>query len=150
MTQAELAEQVGITQTQVSRYEMGKALPRPATLRALAAAMGVTPEWLSHGEGEERQLLVKLSASKGEVDSGLSIHGDASTVSTFLKLAEGEGMTPDSFLAKLVYDHMEKLRAKNFNGLVDDSELAKLSMRVRELEARIGESSQTKSPKPKP
>jgi transcriptional regulator with XRE-family HTH domain len=146
MSQGELAEQVGITQTQVSRYEMGKAFPRPATLRALASAVGVTPEWLASGEGNDRQLLVKLNAPKSG-HGGLTIHGDPDTLDGFLELAAKEGMTPDRFLGKLVMDHLAKLQAQNFAGPVDDSDLAQLKRRIQALESRLETGGA--SPKPK-
>lgn len=51
MTQAELASHVGIVQRQIAAYEGGEAKPREKVLGNLAAALGTTPEWLSHGEG---------------------------------------------------------------------------------------------------
>ncbi|WCM88815.1 helix-turn-helix domain-containing protein [Acidovorax sp. NCPPB 3576] len=137
MSQGEIAQQVGITQTQVSRYEIGKAFPRPATLRALATALGVTPEWLVNGEGDGRQMLVKVGAPRGAF-SWLTIHGDPATLDGFTELAAKEGMTPDRFLAKLVAEHMTKLQAKDGAGPVEDSDLAQLSKRIRALEARVG------------
>ena len=40
MTQAELAEKSGIRQSNISRIENGNAIPRLATLKELAGAMG--------------------------------------------------------------------------------------------------------------
>jgi transcriptional regulator with XRE-family HTH domain len=46
LTQAELAEQVGITVTTLARIERNEAQPRPKTRRRLAEALGVSPREL--------------------------------------------------------------------------------------------------------
>ena len=43
LTQGELAEEVGITITALSRIERNEAQPRPKTRRRLAEALGVKP-----------------------------------------------------------------------------------------------------------
>ncbi|MGH8447853.1 helix-turn-helix transcriptional regulator [Pseudomonas sp.] len=50
MTQRDLADQAGITWSQISRYETSKAWPRLRVLLKLADALGVTAEALS-GDG---------------------------------------------------------------------------------------------------
>lgn len=58
MTQAELAEKAGLSWITVARLETGKggANPRPATVRALATALKVSPTWLLMGdEGEAKK-----------------------------------------------------------------------------------------------
>lgn len=52
MTQAELANLVGISQRQIAAYEAAKSWPRAGTLEKLAQALGTTPEWLATGEGD--------------------------------------------------------------------------------------------------
>jgi len=51
LTQAQLAEQAAVNQGHLSSVERGSHQPRPATLRALAVALGV-PEGVLLGEGE--------------------------------------------------------------------------------------------------
>lgn len=66
MTQRELAGAVGITWSQISRYEASKAKPRLGVLLKLAEALGVTAEELS-GEGsddEGREITLMLKASE--------------------------------------------------------------------------------------
>jgi transcriptional regulator with XRE-family HTH domain len=46
LTQGELAEEVGITITALSRIERNEAQPRPKTRRRLAEALGVEPREL--------------------------------------------------------------------------------------------------------
>lgn len=47
LTQEELAERTGLTQTTISRLETGKARPRLRTVRRLAEALRVRPEQLT-------------------------------------------------------------------------------------------------------
>jgi Zn-dependent peptidase ImmA (M78 family)/DNA-binding XRE family transcriptional regulator len=50
ITQAELAERIGITQAALSRYENDLREPSQETVDAFAAALGVTPELLASGQ----------------------------------------------------------------------------------------------------
>lgn len=43
LTQAELAEQVGVSVTAISHWETGNKRPRASNIRKLASALGVTP-----------------------------------------------------------------------------------------------------------
>ncbi|HGM9889390.1 TPA: LexA family protein [Proteus mirabilis] len=51
MTQDELAKKIGVVRRQVAAYEGGESKPREKVLTNLAAALGTTSEWLSHGKG---------------------------------------------------------------------------------------------------
>ncbi len=44
MTGVELAERLGINQSQVSRWETGGVIPRAGTLKRISDALGMTPE----------------------------------------------------------------------------------------------------------
>jgi|GEM_PF-1476274 len=46
LSQAELCERSGIAQTQISRYESGRAAPRRESIEKLAKALDVPLEWL--------------------------------------------------------------------------------------------------------
>ena len=50
LTQAELAEQAGLTTAAVARIERDEAEPRPSTLRKLAKALSVQPRDLIEEE----------------------------------------------------------------------------------------------------
>jgi transcriptional regulator with XRE-family HTH domain len=50
MTQAELAERIGISQTILSQYELGKRNPSADVHARLAEALGVTMDDLMYGE----------------------------------------------------------------------------------------------------
>jgi transcriptional regulator with XRE-family HTH domain len=47
LSQRELAEKAGVSQTTVVKIETGKIRPHPATLRKLAAALDVAPASLA-------------------------------------------------------------------------------------------------------
>lgn len=64
VTQAELAEKMGVTPQSISQYERNIINPKPETIKKFADALGVDARWLEVGEyednslsGEEQQLL---------------------------------------------------------------------------------------------
>lgn len=52
VNQSELAAMSGVSQRQISTYELAKSEPRPDTLERLAKALGTTAEWLEFGDEE--------------------------------------------------------------------------------------------------
>ncbi len=52
LSQASLGKKAGVTQDTIWGIESGKRKPHPGTLRKVAVALGVAPEWLA-GEGSE-------------------------------------------------------------------------------------------------
>lgn len=48
--QEALADDIGVSRQQVSRWENGLAMPTGENLSALARALGVTPDWILHGD----------------------------------------------------------------------------------------------------
>lgn len=48
--QEALADDVGVSRQQVSRWENGSSMPTGENLSALARALGVSPDWILHGE----------------------------------------------------------------------------------------------------
>lgn len=66
LTQRELADVVGITWSQISRYEAGKAKPRLAVLMKLAEALGVDADQLTGNQAEEEGREVTLSLTGRE------------------------------------------------------------------------------------
>lgn len=67
LTQVELAERVGVSQSYLARWERGHAQPRPKALEKLAEALNVTVEELV--TGGSAQLEVALGVSDGELVS---------------------------------------------------------------------------------
>jgi len=51
MSQTELGKRVGLSQTAVSKTELGKTVPTDSHLAALAHALGVSVAWLRDGKG---------------------------------------------------------------------------------------------------
>jgi len=66
LTQRELAETIGITWSQISRYEAGKAKPRLAVLLKLAEALGKTADDLTGVESEESGREITLMLTEPE------------------------------------------------------------------------------------
>lgn len=66
MTQRDLADAVGITWSQISRYEAGKARPRLAVLIKLSEALGVSTDQLTgdQPEDEGREITLSLNGSE--------------------------------------------------------------------------------------
>ena len=54
LTQAELAEALGVSQPTVNRWETGETEPARTTLEQLAEVTGTTPEWLAFGRPAEQ------------------------------------------------------------------------------------------------
>lgn len=52
LSQPELVNRCGVAQTQISRYETGKAKPRLSVLTRLADALAVDPDWLLNGDDD--------------------------------------------------------------------------------------------------
>ena len=49
LNQQELADKIGITKTQISRYETGNSFPRPNVIAALADALNISADKLLYG-----------------------------------------------------------------------------------------------------
>jgi transcriptional regulator with XRE-family HTH domain len=62
LTQQQLADAIGITPSQISRYESGQAKPRKTVLIKLAKALGVEPEALqADGEPDDVELMFDVN-----------------------------------------------------------------------------------------
>lgn len=64
LSQAGVAEMLGVTRSAVSFWEAGKALPKPGHIKALATGLGVALGWLLTGDGDGG-----ASALPDEIDS---------------------------------------------------------------------------------
>lgn len=76
MTQAELAQRLGVTPQTVSQYERGIKNPKIETLRKFADALGVTPGYLLYGDTDPVQRSLfdaedTAKALKGELQKSL-------------------------------------------------------------------------------
>ncbi|WP_258257214.1 helix-turn-helix domain-containing protein [Pseudomonas chlororaphis] len=62
LTQQQLADAIGITPSQISRYESGQAKPRKTVLIKLAKALGVEPEALNDdSEPDDVELMFNVN-----------------------------------------------------------------------------------------
>ena len=64
LTQQELADAAGLALMTVNRLEIGGSAagqrnPRPGTVRALASALGVSPQWLIDGDAGDNETTVQ-------------------------------------------------------------------------------------------
>ena len=55
LTQKELGEKLGVTESYISQYERGKRVPKPDTLTRIAEALGVSIETLASDLEKQRQ-----------------------------------------------------------------------------------------------
>lgn len=53
MTQAELAEKAGLSESAIRSYELGNRVPKPAHRAAIAKALGINPKTLDDFYGED-------------------------------------------------------------------------------------------------
>jgi transcriptional regulator with XRE-family HTH domain len=53
MTQAELAEKAGLSESAIRSYELGNRIPKPAHREAIAKALGINPKTLDDFFGED-------------------------------------------------------------------------------------------------
>jgi transcriptional regulator with XRE-family HTH domain len=56
LTQTDVAAMTGLNTSTIAHIEIGRATPRPRTIRKLAEALGVDPAWLAYGEPEPDQV----------------------------------------------------------------------------------------------
>lgn len=82
LTQQQLGDAVGVSPSQISRYESGQARPRKTVMRKLADALGVTLEKLESPEmtviviDEPEQYLWKVSLPKQLIET-VQEHADS-------------------------------------------------------------------------
>ena len=67
LTQAELAERIGVSSKTVSKWETGKGLPDITLLQPLAQALGISQRMVAACEAEERRPSAELAKRIGAV-----------------------------------------------------------------------------------
>lgn len=105
LTQAELAEALGVSQPTVNRWETGETEPSRATLEQLADATGAAPEWLAFGRpavreaaaGDGAQPEIVIPAGVPRTAAFQGIPGAYSHLACTEVLPEFEHMACDSF-----------------------------------------------------
>lgn len=93
MTQQELGRLVGVTSSQISRYEAGLAVPRKAVMMRLCKALNVDEQTLLSGSEMKELIQVKM---------------DPELVEQAERLAAEEGLEVPEFLAALLRDSLRK------------------------------------------
>lgn len=99
LTQQELGDAVGISHSQISRYEAGQAMPRKTVLRKLADALGVTVEEFHKTAKEPPLISVGLITPEGEVDR---FDVAKESIDRLREIAESEGITMDLAFTSLL------------------------------------------------
>ena len=70
-TQSELAERIGVTQTAVSRYELGLDTPGGNVLQRLLTALQINYPWYAKGTGPRNALQHKVSSKALKIAQAL-------------------------------------------------------------------------------
>lgn len=122
-SQADLAKLCGIAPTQFSRYESGKALPRPETLVKIAEALNVTDEWLARGTGSIDRMDPNPPALPGE--EIMSVELPLDLAERIKKRAEAKGRTVEMEIIQLIGLSMEMEKAEKIGS---ESPLANLDL----------------------
>lgn len=125
LSQTELAEACGMASTQLSRYELGKSVPRKATLRRLASALNVTEGWLVGGVySEDQPHRISLNFSEAEI--------------AMLNLAaEGANVTPAEMARRLAIASLDRY-TRDIQKLSPAPEpISDIKQRIEALEAAI-------------
>lgn len=52
LTQYELADQLGVSRTNIANYEVGRVSPSDASIKLICREFNVREKWLRNGEGE--------------------------------------------------------------------------------------------------
>lgn len=93
LTQRELADLVGITWSQISRYEAGKAKPRLAVLLSLSESLDVSPDYLAGDSEDEDGRVITLELTSQQTKA-LEDFADAEGLSfdAAVQKALGQGL----------------------------------------------------------
>lgn len=85
MTQAELAEQLGVTYQNIGQWENGKRTPRLETLEKIAEALGISMEWFIY-----QDLPVSLETAQERARKSFSQNHAVESFSYFLEQIYGK------------------------------------------------------------
>ncbi len=100
-SQADLSEVSGVAAAQISRYESGRAKPRPEVVAKLAKSLAVGFEWLAYGKGS-----VDVGATVPRYPSQqtqlLSVELDPELYKGLSELAEKKGITLEMTFKQIV------------------------------------------------
>lgn len=143
LSQAELGQVADVAQTQISRYESGRAVPRRAVLARLAEALRVPLEWLAFGEGPTEAIRLNMVEPDGITNTTLVI--PESLAPWVEGIAAGlECSIPDA-VVEIIRQHQSlRLMAPTGNpkfpiaGMLATA-MTDLELRMKNLEAELAE-----------
>lgn len=143
LSQAELGQVADVAQTQISRYESGRAVPRRAVLARLAEALRVPLEWLSFGEGPTEAIRMNMVEPDGNTSTTLVI--PESLTPWVQGMAEGlECSIPDA-VVEIIRQHQSlRMSAPTGNAAYPvagmlAAAVTDLELRMKNLEAELAE-----------
>jgi transcriptional regulator with XRE-family HTH domain len=119
-SQADLSEVSGVAAAQISRYESGRAKPRPEVVAKLAKSLAVGFEWLAYGTGDidDGSEVPRYPASQKPVYT-LDLGDDEELRSTLEELAQHYGLTLQMAVKTALLEAVKGLKKE---GLKDPSE----------------------------
>lgn len=144
LTQKELADSVGISTVQLSRYEGGKSTPRPPVMTQLALALGVNSKWLAD-ESEPPDAPEVLVEREKDGGATLTFRPDPETAKRWQDLAAKTGMDQDALFGLVVRELAEQFKSHPTRSMEEMYE--ELHKRLRLLEDRISQPAQEPSRK---
>ncbi|RON82428.1 hypothetical protein BK635_13075 [Pseudomonas chlororaphis] len=112
LTQQELGDAVGISHSQISRYEAGQAMPRKTVLRKLAVALGVPVEEFSKTDEEDSLISVGIITPDGEVDR---FDVAKESIDRLREIAQSEGISMDLAFTSLLQWYMSNQKGENIS-----------------------------------
>lgn len=144
LTQKELADAVGVSTVQLSRYEGGKTTPRPRVMAQLAIALGVNTKWLAEGSHPADEPEVTFGKTDSQGNTEVTFRSDHHTAELLRTMAERAGKSPEEMLNFLITEYA---LAISKNPQIEHSEIFEiLFKRLDELEKRV----EAATAKPKP
>ncbi|ANH98933.1 hypothetical protein A8L59_16425 [Pseudomonas koreensis] len=126
LTQQELGDAVGISHSQISRYEAGQAMPRKTVLRKLAEALGVSVEEFQKTDEENSLISVGLITPEGEVDR---FDVAKESIDRLREIAESEGISMDLAFTSLLEWYMSNQDGENISF---EEAIAKMRKQLRD------------------
>lgn len=144
LSQTDLGLKTGIAQTQISRYESGRAVPRRAAMMRLAEALGVSPEWLMRGEATSWPAPISMPVSlAGDAIPRAELVIPPIYVDFVQGLAERLGISVPEAVVEIIKRYMVEIalaptghpKIPHMGALV--TEYTDLELRVADLAAQI-------------
>lgn len=161
LSQTDLGLKTGIAQTQISRYESGRAVPRRAAMGRLAEALGVNFEWLMEGEVTPWPAPITMQVSwEGSSGSPMQLFLPPVYVDFVQGVADRIGGTVPDAIVEIIKRYMVEItfaptghpKIPHMGALV--TEYTDLELRMKDLEAQIAtirkEAGLTESEEPLP